>query len=463
MRRFRFSIAGLMGIVLIAAVGLAGLRNASPLWAGTLLMLTCAALALAVVGAIYCRGPRQAWWLGFAIFGWGYLALLKGCSDPSVALHPLSVLLEIFGDRVILPPPRIIGGSVGGSGLGGAFGGPIAPPPLVDRAFAIVAQCLWTLAIAMAGSILARIVFASARTDRAEETPQAPPPRIPWARPIAIGLTATTVIIGIAAIRSKDYAPELAGMTFSLTCLLVGLAVLGAVVGRGRRAAWTGAALFGVVYLAMVFSRTADRAPRPYLATDAILNVLRPRLSPAAGRLRANTLRIREELEKPLSMPFETPTPMEDILKYVQQSSRFEGRPSIPIYVDPIGLQAAEVSMAMTVQINLEGVPLRETLRLALKQLRLKYQVRDGYLRITWEGEQLVSDLDDPAQLDAWILDRNDPASKLLSSAIDDPTQLDDPFVIVGHCLAAVLAAGLGAIAGPIVAGRRAGQVSTAG
>ncbi len=450
MRRFRFSIAGLMGIVLIAAVGLAGLRNASALWAGTLLMLTCATLALAVVGAIYCRGPRQAWWLGFAIFGWGYLALLKCCSDPSVALHPLSVLLEIFGVRVILPPPRgIMGGSVGGPGFGGAFGGPSGPPPLVDRSFAIVAQCLWTLAIATAGSILARIVFASARTDRAEETPQPPPPRIPWARPIAIGLTATIVIVGIAAIRSDDYAPELAGMTFSLTCLLVGLAVLGAVVGRGRRAAWTGAALFGVVYLAIVFTRPADRAPRPYLATDAILNALRPRLSPAAGRLRANTLRIREELEKPLPMRFEEPTPMEDILKYIQQSITFEGRPSIPIYVDPFGLQQAEQSMAMAVQINLEGVPLRETLRLALKQLRLKYEVRDGYLRITWEDERPPSAPDD-------ITWEGEPPS----SPLADPNQVDDPFVIVGHCLAAVLAAGLGAVAGPIVAGRRQGSTA---
>ncbi len=71
----RFSIAGLMGIVLVAAIGLAALRNASETWAGVMLLLTCGALALAVVGVVCRAEAERAWWLGFALFGWGYLAL----------------------------------------------------------------------------------------------------------------------------------------------------------------------------------------------------------------------------------------------------------------------------------------------------------------------------------------------------------------------------------------------------
>ena len=60
MRKFRFSIGGLMLIGLAAAVGLAALKNASPPWAGAMLLLTCAVLALGIVGAIYRQGTDTA-------------------------------------------------------------------------------------------------------------------------------------------------------------------------------------------------------------------------------------------------------------------------------------------------------------------------------------------------------------------------------------------------------------------
>ena len=59
-----------------------------------------------------------------------------------------------------------------------------------------------------------------------------------------------------------------------------------------------------------------------------------------------------------------------------------KGKP-IPIYVDPIGLQQAERTLNSTVTIDLEGVPLKTSLRLALKQLGLAYCVRDGVLIIS--------------------------------------------------------------------------------
>ena len=53
MHHLRFSITGLMGLVLVAAVGLTALRNANETRAGGILLLTCGILALAVVGALY--------------------------------------------------------------------------------------------------------------------------------------------------------------------------------------------------------------------------------------------------------------------------------------------------------------------------------------------------------------------------------------------------------------------------
>ena len=52
MRSFRFSIAGLMGLVLLAAIGAAGLANPSGPWAGILALLARAVLCLALVGAV---------------------------------------------------------------------------------------------------------------------------------------------------------------------------------------------------------------------------------------------------------------------------------------------------------------------------------------------------------------------------------------------------------------------------
>ena len=69
--------------------------------------------------------------------------------------------------------------------------------------------------------------------------------------------------------------------------------------------------------------------------------------------------------------------------------------------------------------IDADGLPLKTTLRLCLRQLDLDFSVQDGYVLITSE-DQVASDL-------------------------------EDPFLIVGHCLLALLAAGFGAIAAPLI------------
>jgi RNA polymerase sigma factor (sigma-70 family) len=90
-------------------------------------------------------------------------------------------------------------------------------------------------------------------------------------------------------------------------------------------------------------------------------------------------------LEKPISMNFPTDTPLEDVKKYIQEATKESPglAGGIPIYVDPQGLQDSDKTMASTVVIQLEGIPLKTTLRLLLKQLSLEYVVRDGLLTIT--------------------------------------------------------------------------------
>ena len=98
------------------------------------------------------------------------------------------------------------------------------------------------------------------------------------------------------------------------------------------------------------------------------------------------TKAILAKLNERISMNFENDTPLSDVQKYIESATQDEaaGLPSgIPIYVDPQGLQDADKTLASTVAIKLEGIPLRTTLRLMLRQLNLTYTVKDGLLTIT--------------------------------------------------------------------------------
>ncbi len=87
-------------------------------------------------------------------------------------------------------------------------------------------------------------------------------------------------------------------------------------------------------------------------------------------------------LDQPLTLSFPKPTPLSEVLKFVR--SKMTGpNGALPIYVDPQALQEAGNTIDSEVAIDLEGVPLRTSLRLMLKQLGLAYCVRDGVLIIS--------------------------------------------------------------------------------
>ena len=96
------------------------------------------------------------------------------------------------------------------------------------------------------------------------------------------------------------------------------------------------------------------------------------------------TMAIDRKLEQPISMPFPQETPLEEVIKYIKSATVSPQLPEgIPIYVDPVGLQEAEKTMSSTVTLALEGVTLKKSLKLLLKQLDLTYTVKDGLMTIT--------------------------------------------------------------------------------
>jgi hypothetical protein len=102
MRRLRFSIASLLMLILVTGLGLAALRSPSRLWAGVLINLDLAVLTIAVIGAIYRRGAKRAYWLGLALGGWLYF-ILGFCPWFTTELGPqllTTALLDILYPRV---------------------------------------------------------------------------------------------------------------------------------------------------------------------------------------------------------------------------------------------------------------------------------------------------------------------------------------------------------------------------
>ena len=75
MRRLRFNIANLLGVILVLGVGFAALRESSDLWESGVFTLMLAALLISILLAVHRTESRRAFWIGFALFGWIYLGL----------------------------------------------------------------------------------------------------------------------------------------------------------------------------------------------------------------------------------------------------------------------------------------------------------------------------------------------------------------------------------------------------
>jgi hypothetical protein len=184
MRLPRFSIAGLMGLVVVAAVGVAALRFASELWAGVLLMLTLGVLGAAILGMVHRRDGKRAWWQGFALFGWGYLTLALGpwfgaTIAPSLPtttglnalyakMHPASEVEQARRGAVTTTGGWVSATDTSWASTATSTGTPpgtwtsvtlfVASP--TSESFLRVGHCLWALLAACVGGLVGRAFHA---------------------------------------------------------------------------------------------------------------------------------------------------------------------------------------------------------------------------------------------------------------------------------------------------------------
>jgi hypothetical protein len=73
MYRPTISIRTLLAIVAFIALACTALVWANGIWATTLFTAALGVLLFATLAVILRRGVKQAFWIGFALFGWGYL------------------------------------------------------------------------------------------------------------------------------------------------------------------------------------------------------------------------------------------------------------------------------------------------------------------------------------------------------------------------------------------------------
>jgi hypothetical protein len=135
MRRLRFTISGLIVVIVIVAVALAAIRSGSSAWAGAMLSITFFAMICSLLGIAFGRGMRRVYWSGFALLGWSYLLFMYA---PWLAMNIGQFLLapNLFEylDEVLHGNAPQMGGSttglrtvpaeiLGALATGGGFGG----------------------------------------------------------------------------------------------------------------------------------------------------------------------------------------------------------------------------------------------------------------------------------------------------------------------------------------------------
>jgi RNA polymerase sigma factor (sigma-70 family) len=122
-------------------------------------------------------------------------------------------------------------------------------------------------------------------------------------------------------------------------------------------------------------------------------------------------------LEEPIAMSFPNPTPLEDVLKYIQQASAGPDFLGIQIYVDPVDPSDGEIKseqiMKTRVTMNLEGVPLRRVLKLLAEQIGMGYGIKDGMVTMR------PPDMRNRNWLELMVMEESFPDSSPLAQEVD--------------------------------------------
>jgi hypothetical protein len=102
-QRYRYSIRGLMLLIVMLAVAFAALRYPSPFWANAWFSMALAGVTLAIPAAIGSAGGDRAFWSGFAVCGWVYfvMSLAPGIDRETSPQLLTTTILDVGSPYII--------------------------------------------------------------------------------------------------------------------------------------------------------------------------------------------------------------------------------------------------------------------------------------------------------------------------------------------------------------------------
>ena len=409
----RCSAIAIAATVVAAMLGLAAWYGASAeTWAGMMLLTTCGALMLSVIGAVCSGSDLRPRLVGFAVFGWGYFGLARWYSyheGPMPTVFWLRGSGDIHNDLLSLPPDVRI------------------------------AHDAWALTVAVLGSILAGILFkhGSARAQEPADYRSVSVGSAGWWRGLAfLGMLVFGLVVA-AALAGYQWGPEFgADAAFLLTWAVLGVAILGAVCARGRRReAWIGAAAFGFGYMMLAFGSALTTT----LPTDHFINAIFRPGGPTTARERPDddlttdleSRRVRHALRGPIDLHVPEDTALKLVLEHIKHAIHGSLGKDLVFHAEDSVYRSREFDKGV-VTIDRVSISADDALRLCLVQLGLTYRVQSGYVRI-------VPDAYEPLPFG------------------------EDPVMIAGHSLLALVAAVFGGVGAPLVAGLLGRQRASAG
>jgi hypothetical protein len=154
----------LMVMVASFALGIALIRHALIFWgSGELITIALVVLSVSTLRAIFQRRRGRAFWLGFVLFGWGYLALSQGCwTDQPIVEHlPTTWLIDALFDR-LNSPPRFWHDD---------FGESIRKRQKDAERFRLAGNSIVSLLLALIGGVGVSCLFSSRAPNHAEIDP----------------------------------------------------------------------------------------------------------------------------------------------------------------------------------------------------------------------------------------------------------------------------------------------------
>jgi RNA binding activity-knot of a chromodomain len=286
----RFSLAALVGVILLVSVYLAALRQSST-WAVELaLTLTIGVLTAGLLWALFSPNANRWFWLGFQLAGWGYLLLafsdwsqaqlkthlittrlVTGLHQQMPIANPQDVTVEWHGYWYPAEILRQSGAKhfIHYRGYGPEWDEWIGPERIRGQLgpFLSISHSLLSLVLALAGGVIGGCLGAATRSRR-------------WFWIAWCGCLSAAVAISIWAVASDSEIAASAALSLLLLVLL--MAALAAWNGlAGERAFALGFAIVGCGYFLLHFGPGLETAIGQNLLSTRVLQQVQDWLHPS--------------------------------------------------------------------------------------------------------------------------------------------------------------------------------------